>query len=700
MELERSGYRHWYESVPMAPIVVAKSQTLPEGTCKSQLKRYLEELGNGTLWATQMFDASAKYPYGIVDGQTVHLGSFDQCYRLDAKVFSRRGQEMETKDIHGRYCLVDFKYEQRVTTVDFRGKLNLDFDPNDSIWESIREKGDFRRTKRYLLQMALCVPAACTAEDVEKALQGPYKDFSAKNNLIVKASVDKMNCQARHEEIPFSTGATVYCIVLLIIFALVVAGSMYDGTLRADEKETVVSRGLQLLLCFSARRNLRTVFEVSYKHRGFDTIHILRIYTMTFVIFGHRMMQYYLNTVVNKYHLEKTYVIPSFIVLHNGPIIVDGFFAIGGLLTCYGFLKQFDKTKKMNFFGLTFIRFLRFTPAYALLVFFHVYLFPHMGSGPQWQSKIIAESKNCAATWWANLLYLNNYMTMEKLCIFQSWYLTVDFHCYLLNIVLVFAFWKLPRRIGYLILGAATIMSIMIPFYITYVNRIQPMFIGFPYLTNLSMDPYFVNYYVKPYMRMTAYLVGVIAGTILYDYENTSWRISKKWSQSLFLLLVFVVGISSQSLGFQYLDPNSNTSLLETALYASLHRGAFAISFCSIVLLITMGDGLDYYYKILTPGWVQPFARLTYGMFLTHNIIQSYDIGTIRNARTFGIRNVLWDFVPDVIFSFLIALLIAIGIEGPFRKIEKHFISKRIKGSSKAIISTKDQIKKEDIKMD
>jgi hypothetical protein len=50
---------------------------------------------------------------------------------------------------------------------------------------------------------------------------------------------------------------------------------------------------------------------------------------------------------------------PPFIVLHNGTIIVDGFFAIGGLLTCYGFLKQFDKTKKMNFFGLTFIRFLR-----------------------------------------------------------------------------------------------------------------------------------------------------------------------------------------------------------------------------------------------------------------------------------------------------------------------------------------------------
>jgi hypothetical protein len=57
----------------------------------------------------------------------------------------------------------------------------------------------------------------------------------------------------------------------------------------------------------------------------------------------------------------------------------------------------------------------RFTPSYALLIFFYVYIFPHLGSGPLWQSKIVGESENCAATWWANLLYLNNYMTMERL---------------------------------------------------------------------------------------------------------------------------------------------------------------------------------------------------------------------------------------------------------------------------------------------
>jgi hypothetical protein len=58
--------------------------------------------------------------------------------------------------------------------------------------------------------MALCVPSACSPEDVEKALQGPYKDFSSANNLAVKVSLDEKNCQAREEEKPFSKGAVVY----------------------------------------------------------------------------------------------------------------------------------------------------------------------------------------------------------------------------------------------------------------------------------------------------------------------------------------------------------------------------------------------------------------------------------------------------------------------------------------------------------
>ena len=42
-----------------------------------------------------------------------------------------------------------------------------------------------------------------------------------------------------------------------------------------------------------------------------------------------------------------------------------------------------------------------------------------------------------------------------------------------------------------------------------------------------------------------------------------------------------------------------------------------------------------------------------------------------------------WNLVPDVFYSFSIALLLALGVEGPFRRLEKYFLTKRVPTVSK-----------------
>ena len=83
-----------------------------------------------------MFDASAKYPYAIIDGLTRHLGSFDQCYRINVKLPADRDKIQD--HIQGRYCLVDFKYQQMERKKDSKGYLDFNYDPNDSVWEAIK----------------------------------------------------------------------------------------------------------------------------------------------------------------------------------------------------------------------------------------------------------------------------------------------------------------------------------------------------------------------------------------------------------------------------------------------------------------------------------------------------------------------------------------------------------------------------------
>lgn len=43
----------WYKKVPVLPILFLESRTIPDGKCKSQVERYVQDLRKGTLWATK-----------------------------------------------------------------------------------------------------------------------------------------------------------------------------------------------------------------------------------------------------------------------------------------------------------------------------------------------------------------------------------------------------------------------------------------------------------------------------------------------------------------------------------------------------------------------------------------------------------------------------------------------------------------------
>ncbi|KAJ8667289.1 hypothetical protein QAD02_008951 [Eretmocerus hayati] len=627
-----------------------------------------------TKFTFSVFDSSVKYPHGIIYGQTRHLGSFDQCYRIRTEVRNKTGG---LEEIRGKYCLVDYKYQQKDAPKTIPSELKLDFDLNDSVWQAIKDNGDLRRIQRHVLQMALCVPATCDVVDIQRSLQETFDEFAENNDLVIEVKADEKNCQTSTEQRRISAGGIIYCLMLSTIVIFLIMGTVYETSLKKSNEKQEKSVN-QLLLCFSIRRNLQKLLEVDYKHPGLDTIHVFRFFSMCLVIFGHRGLQFYLNPVVNGYDLEKTFDEPLHILLHNGPILVDGFLAVGGLLTCYGLLHRLDKMKHINFFTAILSRFWRLTPVYFFIVLFHAYILPHVGSGPLWSSIIDQQADNCASTWWAHLLYLNTYRTMDRLCIFQSWYLSVDFHCYVLSIFLIHEFWKRPRWIGYSLLTLVTFISVLIPFVITFKNRLQPLFLGFPRtLTSLSMDTYFRDYYVKTHLRASAYFIGVLVGAVLYDYRNSTWKISRRYSKVLFVLLLCSLCTGTQALAYSYLNPYSNHSRIKMALYAGLHRSLFALGVCSVVILISMSEGLDSHREFLTPAWVQPLSRLTYSTFLSHNIVQTYQAATTRSAQTFSMHSLLWNLVPDIISSFLIAFVIVITIELPFKRLHEHFFSKK-----------------------
>ena len=52
----------------------------------------------------------------------------------------------------------------------------------------------------------------------------------------------------------------------------------------------------------------------------------------------------------------------------------------------------------------------RLTPPYMLVMMVFLALYPYLGSGPMWPKEAAKDS--CRDTWWYNLLYINNFVTV------------------------------------------------------------------------------------------------------------------------------------------------------------------------------------------------------------------------------------------------------------------------------------------------
>jgi hypothetical protein len=64
-------------------------------------------------------------------------------------------------------------------------------------------------------------------------------------------------------------------------------------------------------------------------------------------------------------------------------------------------------------------------------------------------------------------------------CLGQTWYLAVDFQCFIMSMLVLVLICKYPQ-FDKIILGATMFLWILVPFLQTYVERLDPMVINYP----------------------------------------------------------------------------------------------------------------------------------------------------------------------------------------------------------------------------
>ncbi|XP_048237970.1 uncharacterized protein LOC124115336 [Haliotis rufescens] len=441
--------------------------------------------------------------------------------------------------------------------------------------------------------------------------------------------------------------------------------------LRSGEKKLNQKPKLwqRVLLCFSAVSNGEKILSVKRSPGSLTCLNGIRVLSMSWVILGHTFLELMANAENGAIFIPITKSL-SFQVILNGTLAVDTFFVLSGLLVTYLFLKETEKAGglKVKHMILYYVhRFWRLTPAYAYVIFIYTFVMPYLVDGPTWNSS--TDKTFCENNWWANILYINNLYKADKLCIAWSWYLANDMQFYVVAPLALVPLAlssqmkdttsrKVLKLVGLCVTLGYIITSIICSAYFSYHNY-------------KDVTGNFLNVYIKPWVRIGPFAIGMILGYMLQT-KKSKIRISP-FLQSLGWFLALAAAGTCTLLTYD--DANGAPWGIDPkTAFDTLFRHVWSLVLVWVIFMCCKGKGgiVDW---MLSWDWWQPLSRLTYGAYLVHLIFMLAETSTMRSLIFYTQGYIVYRFFGYVCMSFIFSFLLAILVEAPMLQLEKLVLS-------------------------
>ncbi|KFD61433.1 hypothetical protein M514_05993 [Trichuris suis] len=445
---------------------------------------------------------------------------------------------------------------------------------------------------------------------------------------------------------------------------------------------------LKVLVAFSLYTNTRKVMSTAVPKGQITCFNGIRVLSMWWIIFGHTYYWTiaYLNNIVYAYELPENMFNQ---ILLNGSLSVDSFFFLGASLLAFVWMKKLKGKEALTrspLFWLQYFahRYLRVTPVYMVVLVVYAVLLPKATDGPMWNRQGF-NGDNCAASWWTNVLYVNNFVHLSHPVIFHSplfcvvehlhfqcmtwtWYLAADMQYFILSapiLVLLLSREFIAITLIVLLIAASAAVQIVL--------RIQNP--SWPPIAIFSVNPrqfdiidvYWETIYVKPYTRCGPFLVGLIFGYYMYKV-NMSVKMSRL---SVVLGWLTCTGAAMGLLfGLQEYSRLYEIDYVGMLVYAGFSRTIWAIVLAWISLACTSGYGGPVNDFLSWKVWI-PLSRLTYCLYLVHPIlIQAFYASQAKPTHFSGHYQMVHYFFGHLVFSILIAFVTSVCFEMPIASME------------------------------
>ncbi|KAH8314798.1 hypothetical protein KR074_011221 [Drosophila pseudoananassae] len=609
--------------------------------CQRDINRIRDGLNNLEEWAMEFPDTWGRLPIGLFWGHTISMGQYEECVAAE----NTYGTELR-----GQYCLASLDIKTFYQKIKKRGEEN----PTARI--------SYKQTDPEVFELGICVPKTCNATQTDELLKNVISHFYG-NEVVNLTQTMVVETRCKYDAPIELRGIDIFAIIFfsLIIFFMI-AASVYDyvQTRNGGEKKP-------LFLAFSVLHNAPKIFTVK-KVNNPNVIHCLnglRCFSMMWVVFGHGYMTFYDLPHINKNKFYTWVETPYSMLVQNGSLCVDTFFFMSGLLMCWGAFRELERTKgKLNIPMMYFHRYIRLTPVVAVVVLYIMSLYKYSGEGPMW-FKLGTQDKRCEDTWWATLLYVQNYAFPYSICISQSWYLAVDTQLYFLSPLFLIPLWKWGKKALYPIL-----IFLILCLGCTFATFMYNDFTLFRVQDDHVDLRQRLTYY-PTHTRIPTWLIGVIFGYFLFT-RNRGRQIPM--SKPLVLTGWFVAfGTMLACMWGPYwriLPDTPDSPLVEGALFEPLSRTSWAIAIGWIVWACYNGHG-GLVNDFLSWGFFTGFSRLTYCMYVIHRIVQLVNAARIQTDTHFSNYDAILRWWHDFGITLTASIFATLAFEAPILGIEK-----------------------------
>ncbi|XP_050440208.1 O-acyltransferase like protein-like isoform X2 [Adelges cooleyi] len=625
--------------------------------CRLQSKLYLSHLKNNSYWALKMSDSWPRYLNGLLIGNTHHMGVYDECISVH-------------HPIQGKYCLSTIEL-QTSTNENFTQYSKDEYTSFDNAWQEILGFIDYGdQYKRNVINLGVCIPEACTSEDLEVSLQRELDRIFLAHQLSTQVNVKPELCNTNKIFFPYDTGYYVTCIVIGLLILVVSFSTAYHLVALRNGRENKQLQASEITIIFSVITNGKELFKFD-KNNELNFFNGLSTNTTMMVIISHGWLisvtgPYLYPRVIEESFQDAHYNI--FLSINNG---VDPFLFMSGYLLYSIMITKF-RQPGCNWFQIPkmFIyKYLKSIPAHVAMILLTIFIIPHMGNGPFWANRMDLEANKCKQYWWTNLLVINNFVDGGNQCLFAGYYISLQLQLTVIGIIVVYIYGK-NRKIGASVLALLISASLIIPFALTYYSKsdgITKFNISFMLNIMQSTSSHSYDYthiYSQLYVRGLPFYIGLLAGDIVEVLKKKEIKMSKT-TTLITNLIAWGLYMYVQLYSNVFYQRHRAYNAIESSMYAAIgHLNTpLLLMWCAICHTTSSYGFLD---NILNNRFINLLHKLSYSVYLVNVTLTLMIVFSVRASEVLTSGMIVMKLIYIMLTTYLAALIMHLLVDAPF----------------------------------